>query len=62
MKKQFAKYAHHYQTIEDGKFVEKINYFDVRVMATAEDYAMVRRSGCLPFVCSVKHLEMIETK
>ena len=29
---------------------------EVRVLAIAEGYAMVRRKGALPFVCQVKEL------
>lgn len=32
---------------------------EVRVMAIAEDYAMVRRKGATPFVCQVKELTEI---
>lgn len=33
--------------------------FQVRVMATAEGYAMVRRKGAMPFVCRVKELRPV---
>ena len=31
--------------------------FEVRVMAAAEGYAMIRRRGAIPFVCKMKELE-----
>jgi len=34
---------------------------EVRVMAIAEGYAMVRRKGSMPFVCQVKHLAEINS-
>lgn len=42
--------------IKDGKFVNEVTQFEVRVMAIAESHAMVRRKGCMPFVCAVKDL------
>lgn len=38
------------------KWEYKINKFEVRVMATVDGYAMVRRKGCMPFVCNIKEL------
>lgn len=32
---------------------------EVRVMAEAENYAMVRRKGCVPFVVPVKELSTL---
>lgn len=32
---------------------------DVRVIAIAEGYAMVRRKGAVPFVCTVKELRQV---
>ena len=46
--------------IEAGRFKNVPIKFEVRVMAVAEGYAMVRRPKCLPFVCSVKDLEYIK--
>lgn len=34
----------------------------VRVMAVAEGYAMVRLKGAMPYVCSIKEIEMPNTK
>ena len=45
------------QAISDGKFVTVKDEFEVRVMAIAEGYAMVRRKGCMPFVCRIKDLK-----
>ena len=42
--------------IVDGKFVQKVDTFEVRVMAITEGYAMVRRKSAMPFACSVKDL------
>lgn len=41
----------------DGKFVWFIDPREVRIMAIAENYAMVRRKGAMPYVASVKELE-----
>ena len=43
--------------VRGGKFVEEREEMEVRIMAIAEGYAMVRRKGCLPFVCMEKELE-----
>lgn len=37
-------------------WLNEIQSFPVRVMAVAEGWAMVRRKGAMPFVCSVKDL------
>ncbi len=42
--------------IVDGKIIQEVSTFEVRVMAVAENYAMVRRKGAMPFVCNVKDL------
>lgn len=36
---------------------QKAERWDVRVMAVAEGYAMVRRKGCMPFVATFRELE-----
>jgi hypothetical protein len=41
---------------ENGKWVNETTEYEVRIMAIAEGYAMVRRKRCLPFACSVKEL------
>lgn len=33
---------------------------EVRVLAAAEGWAMVRRKGCSPFICGVKELEAVK--
>lgn len=38
----------------EAEWVEELR--DVRVMAVAEGYAMVRRKGAIPYVCSVTEL------
>jgi hypothetical protein len=40
----------------NGKWVDKIDEREVRVMAVAEGYAMVRRKGAIPYVCPVKEI------
>jgi len=42
--------------IFDTMITERI---EVRVMAEAEGYAMVRRKGAVPFVCQVKELKKL---
>ena len=44
-------------TIPTANIVDKPVEFEVRVMAIAEGYAMFRRKGGMPFVCSVKELK-----
>lgn len=41
----------------DGRFIHTPVPREVRVMATCEGYAMVRRKGAMPYVASVKELE-----
>ncbi len=43
--------------VREGKFVKEISKIEVRVLAIAEGYAMVRRKGAMPFVCNVRDLE-----
>lgn len=43
--------------VEMGNFVRKTDPREVRVMAVAEGYAMVRRKGCMPYVASTKEIE-----
>ena len=42
----------------EGQFVQEINKVEVRVMAIAGRYAMVRIKRAMPFVCNVKDLEI----
>ena len=42
--------------IKDGKFISETDEFEVRVMATTEGWAMVRRKGCMPFVAQITDL------
>ena len=42
----------------DGhKWIYKTEEKEVLVMAIAGGYAMVRRKGCMPYVCPVKELK-----
>lgn len=43
--------------ITDKGWEYETERFEVRVMAVAEGYAMVRRKGCMPYVAPVKELE-----
>ena len=43
-------------TFLEGKWVYETNEFTVRIMATAEGYAMVRRPRGMPFVVQEKEL------
>jgi hypothetical protein len=55
-KKEMAIYNHTRADIERGKFVRRTEPWEVRVMARAEGYAMVRRPGAMPFAVSEKDL------
>ena len=42
----------------DGKrWTHKVERRDVRLMAVSDGWAMVRRPGCVPYVCRAKELE-----
>lgn len=56
MKPEKVIYVHRKPAIENGKWVEVVDEFEVRIMAIAEGYAMVRRKCAMPFVCNVKDL------
>lgn len=43
----------------DGKWSYETVEYEVRVMARAEGWAMVRRKGCMPFVASEKELRAV---
>lgn len=43
--------------LQDGRFVHSTEPREVRVMARAEGYAMVRRPGAMPYVAPEKELE-----
>ncbi len=51
-----AIYTRTFPIIVDGKFIQRTVEWEVRVMAIAENYAMVRRKGCMPFVCALAEL------
>ena len=42
----------------NGTWTCKTSQLEVEVMAIAKGYAMVRRSGCMPFVCRAKDLSV----
>jgi hypothetical protein len=44
---------------KDGKVVYETEEREVRVMAIAEGYAMVRRKGAMPYVCNLKELRLV---
>ena len=46
--------------IKGGQFVDEADTFEVRVMAIAEGYAMVRRKNAMPFVCNEKELATVD--
>ena len=58
-KKQMAKYTRRVPTLKQGRWSHDEVTTEVRVLAVAEGYAMVRRKGTGPFVVSVKELEMV---
>ncbi len=39
-----------------GKLLGQREYWEVRILATAEGWAMVRRPGAIPFVCRESEL------
>lgn len=45
-----------YLKVANGKIIRGTEHRSVRVMAIAENYAMVRRKGCMPYVCHVDEL------
>lgn len=57
MRREHAIYQRKTVEVEGGKFVTKTGRVEVRVMARAEGYEMVRRKGAGPFVVSEKDLE-----
>ena len=44
------------------KWSSEIAVSQVEVLAISGTYAMVRKSGCMPFVCSTKELSDIEAR
>lgn len=40
--------------IVGGKIIQETSEFEVRIMTIADGYAMVRRKGASPFICSIK--------
>ncbi len=41
----------------DGKMIAVENPIDVTLMAISGKYAMVRRKGAMPYVCTLKELK-----
>ena len=60
MKRTMAIYNKTNIVVREGKFAQEVCKIEVRVIAIAEGYAMVRRKRAMPFVCSVKELELNE--
>lgn len=64
--KETAIYDRKVPVINMGRVVFEVRPEDVRVMVRAEGYAMVRHTGCMPFVVSEKELraplEALEAK
>lgn len=42
--------------VENGRAFQAVELHEVRVMAVAEGYAMVRRAGAMPYIAKVKDL------
>lgn len=62
MKKTYATYNKKVYEAVNGIIQFQIVPIDVRVMAIAEGYAMVRRKGAMPFCCLEKDLIIGEKK
>lgn len=58
MKKTMAMYNHRRSQFQNGKVVNVLERWEVRVMCIAEGYAMVRRKRAMPCVVSLKDLEL----
>ena len=56
MKLGKAIYTQAKPAIKDGRWIFVKDEFEVRIMAIAEGYAMVRRKGNMPFVCQITEL------
>lgn len=56
MKKDIRIWSWSTRYFRSGKWVEETSPVEVRVMSVAENYAMVRRPGAVPFVVSLKDL------
>lgn len=55
-RKEFATYRRVDVAAVNHKIAKQVLEHQVRVMARAEGYAMVRNPGCMPFVVSEKDL------
>lgn len=56
-KKAKAVHLNPIPVIREGKWVTEIQRRDVRVLAVAEGYAMVRLKGAAPYVAPLKQLQ-----
>lgn len=56
MKRKMMIHREKITTVRNGKFVQVDDLRRVRVLAVAEGWAMVRRPGCMVYVCPVKEL------
>jgi hypothetical protein len=56
---EMAIYNRHFPVVKNGRFASEFRPEQVRVMARAEGYAMVRLKGNSPFVVPEKELHPI---
>lgn len=56
-KAEMAIYNHVNVVVVNGKFARETEQWEVRVMARAEGYALVRRKGGMPFAVREKDLQ-----
>lgn len=61
MKKLMATHNKPKLSLQHGKFVSGVDAREVRVMAVAENYAMVRRAGAFPYVAPIRELVFKES-
>lgn len=63
MKKVYAIHHCPVCNLIDGKIVWSIDHRDdIRVLATAEGYCMIRRPRASPYVCPEKEIELLPAK
>lgn len=60
--KEMAMYDRKIVVVVAGKFAQETRPEEVRVMARAEGFALVRRKGCLPFAVWEKELRPIAVR
>lgn len=44
------------ETYRDGKWIDKTEDREVRLLAVVQGWAMVRRPKCMPYVCHIDEL------